>query len=144
LFLVTRFTALCPTTRWLKANKNGFTLGFAGSHTGHLAFILTLMAAVGRDNVLKSVMVIAFTTGYLFIYGLAVGPLYHHPPALFSYFEALAHYYLMTLFAVSFTGHAMTKPLFYTPFALVAVAAIGLRIAAAFQARKEQTLSASA
>jgi hypothetical protein len=25
-------------TRWLKANKDGFTLGFAGSHTVHLGF----------------------------------------------------------------------------------------------------------
>jgi methionine sulfoxide reductase heme-binding subunit len=34
-----------PATRWLKANKDGLTLGFAGSHTVHLAFILALVAA---------------------------------------------------------------------------------------------------
>jgi hypothetical protein len=37
-------------TRWLKAHKDGFTLGFAGSHTVHLAFILALMAAIGREH----------------------------------------------------------------------------------------------
>lgn len=35
-----------PATRWLKANKDGFTWGFAGSHTVHLAFILALTAAI--------------------------------------------------------------------------------------------------
>ena len=29
-----------PATRWLKANKNAFTLGFAGSHTVHLCSFL--------------------------------------------------------------------------------------------------------
>ena len=33
-------------TRWLKANKDGFTLGFAGSHTVHLAFIFALIIFV--------------------------------------------------------------------------------------------------
>ena len=37
-------------TCWLKAKKDGFTLGFAGSHTVHLAFILALMAAIGRNT----------------------------------------------------------------------------------------------
>jgi len=40
-------------TRWLKAHKDGFTLGFAGSHTVHLAFILTLVVAIGREHAFK-------------------------------------------------------------------------------------------
>jgi hypothetical protein len=64
-----RFTPTAAT-RWLKANKDAFTLGFAGSHTVHLAFILALMAAIGRENALRGLMVVAFTTGFLFIYGL--------------------------------------------------------------------------
>src|SRR4029077_9132701 len=43
-------------TRWLKAHKDGFTLGFPGSHTVHLAFILILAAAMRRENVLKGIM----------------------------------------------------------------------------------------
>ena len=145
-FLGNALYALVPiaATRSLKANKDGFTLAFAGSHTVHLAFILTLVAAIGREHALKRIMVVAFTTGFLFIYALAAGVLFRHLTFLSSRFEALAHYYLMTLFAVSFTRHAMTRPLFYTPFVLVAVTAIVVRIAAAVQSRKEQPLRAGA
>ena len=124
-------------TRWLKTHKDGFTLGFAGSHTVHLAFILILAAAIGRENVLKGIMPIPFTVGFLLIYALAAGVLLRHLTFWSLRFESLAHYYLMILFVVSFTRHAMTKPLFYTPFALVAVTAIGLRIAAAVQSRNQ-------
>ena len=112
-------------TRWLKENKNELTLGFAGSHTVHLAFILALMAAIGREHALKGIMVVAFTTGFLFIYALAAGVLLRHRTFLPSRFEALAHYYLMALFAVSFTRHAITRPLFYTPFVLVVSPRLG-------------------
>ena len=55
-------------TRWLKENKDGFILGFAGSH---LAFILALLAALGRQHLLNElgwVVVVSFATGFLFIY----------------------------------------------------------------------------
>jgi hypothetical protein len=145
-FLGDVFYRLKPAaaTRWLKANKDGFILGFAGSHTVHLAFILALMAAIGREHALKRIMVIAFTTGFLFIYGLAANVLFRHHTFLLSRFEALAHYYLMALFAVSFTRHAITKPLFYTPLALVAITAIGVRIAVVFHSRKEDVFRVSA
>jgi len=131
-------------TRWLKANKDGFTLGFAGSHTVHLAFILALMAAIGREHALKGIMVIAFTTGFLFIYALAAGILFRNRPFLSSHLEALAHYYLMALFTVSFTRHAIARPLFYTPFVLIAITALGVRIAAVIRSRKAQVLGANA
>ena len=145
-FLGNAFYSLVPaaSTRWLKANKDGFTLGFAGSHTVHLAFILALMAAIGREHALKGIMVIAFTTGFLFIYGLAADVLFRHGTFLPSRFEALAHYYLISLFTVSFTRRATKEPAFYTPFVLVAVTAIVVRIAAAVQSRKEQPLRTSA
>jgi sulfoxide reductase heme-binding subunit YedZ len=131
-------------TPWLKANKDGFTLGFAGLYTVHLAFILTLVAAIGREHVLKSwIVVVSFTTGFLFIYALAGGILFRHLTFLSSHFEALAHYYLMTLFMVGFTLHAITRPLFYTPFILVAVTAIGVRVAVAMRSRKEQVFGTS-
>src|SRR5215472_9143481 len=130
-------------TRWLKANKDGFTLGFAGSHTVHLAFILALVAAIGREHALKGIMVVAFTTGFLFIYALAAGVLLRHRTFWSSRFEALTHYYLMTLFAFSFTRHAITRPLFYTPFVLVAVTAIGMRVAVAIRSRKDHVFGVS-
>ena len=133
-----------PATRWLKANKDGLTLGFAGSHAVHLAFILALVAAIGRERALKRIMVVAFTIGFLFIYALAADVLFRHRTFWSSRFEALAHYYLMTLFAVSFMRHAIATPPFYTPFVLVAVSAIGLRIAVGIRSRKEQVVGTSA
>jgi methionine sulfoxide reductase heme-binding subunit len=129
-------------TRWLKANKDGFVLGFAASHTVHLVFILALVAAIGREHAFKGIMVVAFTTGFLFIYALAAGVLFRLP-FWSSRFEALAHYYLATLFVVSFTRHAITRPLFYTPFVLVAVTAAGVRIAAAIRSRSVPALAES-
>jgi methionine sulfoxide reductase heme-binding subunit len=131
-------------TRWLKANKDGFVLGFAASHTVHLAFILALVAAIGREHAFKGIMVVAFTTGFLFIYALAAGILFRNLTFFSSHFEALAHYYLMSLFVVSFTRHAMTRPLFYTPFVLIAITALGVRIAAVIRSRKAQVLGANA
>ena len=132
------------STRWLKANKDGFVLGFAASHTVHLAFILTLVVAIGREHAFKGTMVVPFTTGFLFIYALAAGVLFRSRPLLSSHLEAMVHYYLMALFTVSFTRHAITKPLFYTPLALVAVTAIWVRIAVAIRLRKGQVFTASA
>jgi sulfoxide reductase heme-binding subunit YedZ len=144
-FLGNALYCLVPAaaTRWLKAKKDGFILGFAASHTVHLAFILTLIAALGREQALKRTMVVPFTIGFLFVYGLAADVLFRHRTFLTSRFEALADYYLMTLFAVSFTRHAITKPFFYTPLILVAVTAIGVRIAAV-RSRKEHVLGANA
>jgi methionine sulfoxide reductase heme-binding subunit len=145
-FLGNAFYSLVPaaTTRWLKENKDRFTLGFAASHTVHLAFILTLVLAVGREHAFKGTMVVAFTIGFLFIYALAAGVLFRRRPFLSSHFESLAHYYLIALFAFSFTRHAITKPFVYTPLVLVAVTAIGVRIASAIRSRKTQALGANA
>jgi methionine sulfoxide reductase heme-binding subunit len=145
-FLGNAFYSLVPaaTTRWLKENKDRFTLGFAASHTVHLAFILTLVLAIGREHALKGTMVVAFTIGFLFIYALAVGVLSRHRPFLSPHFESLAHYYLMALFAVSFTRHAIARPLFYTPLVIVAVVAIGVRVAVAIRSRQLARFGTSA
>jgi hypothetical protein len=102
------------------------------------------VAAIGREHAFKGIMVVAFTTGFLFIYALAAGVLFRRRTYLSPHFESLAHYYLATLFVVSFTRHAITRPLFCTPLALVAVSAVGVRIAAAIRSRKEQVFEASA
>jgi methionine sulfoxide reductase heme-binding subunit len=134
-------------TRWLKENKDRFTLGFAASHTVHLAFILALVATLGREHLLNElgwIVLVAFVTGFLFIYALAADVLFRHRTFLSSRFEPLAHYYLIVLFVVGFTLSGIARPLFYTPFILLAVAAVGLRIAAAVRSRREQVLSARA
>jgi sulfoxide reductase heme-binding subunit YedZ len=134
-------------TRWLKENKGRFTLGFAGSHTVHLAFILALVGSLGREHLLDElgwIVIVAFSTGFLFIYALAAGVLFRHYAFWLSRFETLAHYYLMVLFVVGFTLSGIARPLFYAPFILVAVTAIGVRIAVTLRSRKEHVVEASA
>jgi hypothetical protein len=137
------------TTRWLKENKGRFTLGFAGSHTVHLVFILALVAALGGERLLNElgwIVVVAFSTGFLFVYALAAGVLLGHGAFWVAspLFESRAHYFLIAVFGWGFALSGVRRPLFYTPFLLIVVAAIGVRIAAAIRARKEHVLGASA
>lgn len=139
---------LWPTaaTLWLKESKGRFTLGFAGSHTVHLVFILALVSVLGRAHLLNElgwIVFVSFVTGFLFIYGLAAGVLFRHHTFWASRLEAVAHYYLITLFVVGFALSGITRPLFYIPFVVVAITAIGVRIAA-IRSRKGHLLRASA
>jgi methionine sulfoxide reductase heme-binding subunit len=148
-FLGNALYRLVPTaaTRWLKETKDRFTLGFAASHTVHLAFILALVAALGREHLLNElgwIVLVAFVTGFLFIYALAADVLFRHRTLWSARFETLVHYYLMVLFVVGFTLSGIARPLFYTPFILVAVAAVGVRIAVAIRSRKVHVVEASA
>ena len=145
---LSRFWPIAATA-WLKSNRGRFTLGFAASHTVHLGFILALIAALGREHLLNELgwgVVIAFTTGLLLIYGLAAAILLrHHTFWLTSpHFQAFAHYFLMTLFAFAFVLSGLTRPLFYAPFVLAAVGALGVRITAAIRSRKMDVLTATA
>ena len=148
-FLGSALYRLLPiaATRWLKENKDRFTLGFAGSHTVHLAFILSLVAVIGRQHLLNElgrVVVVSFAIGFLFIYGLTADVLFRRRTFLSSRFEVIAHYYLMTLFVVGFTLSGITRPLFYIPFILVAITAMGVRIAAAIRSRKHHVFGTGA
>jgi hypothetical protein len=89
---------------------------------------------------LKGIMPIPFTVGFLLIYALAACVLLRHLTFWSLRFEALAHYYLIGLFTVSFTRHAIKEPAFYTLFVLVAVTAIVVRIAVAIRSRKQHVL----
>jgi len=134
---------------WLKANRGRFTLGLAASHTLHLGFIIALLAALGREHLLNELgwgVLTAFTTGFLFIYALAAGVLlrYHKFWVTSPHFEALAHYFLITLFAFAFVLSGLTRPLFYAPFVLAAVGAWAVRIPAAIRSRKMDVLTATA
>ncbi len=149
-FLADALSQLWPAaaTSWLKANRGRFTLGFAASHTLHLGFILALVAALGREHLLNELgwgVLTAFTTGFLFIYALAIAVLLgSHKFWLTSpHFEPLAHYFLITLFAFAFVLSGVTRPLFYAPFVLAAIGALGVRITAAIRSRKVDVLTAT-
>ncbi len=136
-------------TRWLKENKGRFTLGFAGSHTVHLAFILALVGALGQEHLLNElgwIVIVAFSTGFLSIYALAAGVLFSNRTFWLASprFEACAHYFLIAVFGWGFALSGLRRPLFYTPFLVTVIAAIAVKIAAAIRARKEHVFGASA
>jgi hypothetical protein len=150
-FLADALCRLWPAaaTLWLKANRGRFTLGLAASHTLHLGFILALVAALGREHLLNELgwgVLTAFTTGLLFIYALAASVLLHHHKVWLTSprFEAFAQYFLITLFAFAFALSGLTRPLFYAPFVLAAIGALGLRITAAIRSRKIAVLTTTA
>jgi hypothetical protein len=107
------------------------------------------VAALGREHLLEELgwrVFISFVTGFLFIYALAAGVLLHGRTLWFTSprFEAFAHYFLITLFAFAFAYSGQTKPLFYAPFILAAIAALGVRITAAIRSRKLEGSAATA
>lgn len=134
-----------PATRWLEETRRRWTLGFAASHTLHLAAIVALATSMGRERFLHAVGWVALIVGgmvYLFIYGLAVdaltggrAPLLNSPR-----FQSFAHYLIWTIFALGFGGRALTS-LFYLPFALAVIVALALRVFAGVQSRRAAALS---
>lgn len=135
------------TTRWLKDNKGRFTVGFAASHLVHLAFILTLVASFGGRTLIGRGwgVFVAFVTGFPFIYALAFATVLRDRNFWLTspYFEAFAHYLLLTLFTFAFALHALTKPVFYAPFVLAAIGALVVRLASVANSRKVPTLASN-
>lgn len=145
--------ALCrlwpAATLWLKHKRDRFTLGFAASHTVHLAFILLLVATLGREHLLKELgwgVFIAFAIGLLFIYALAARVLLRHRTFWLSSprFETFAHCLLIALFGFAFALSGLTRPFFYAPFVLATAAGLGIRISAAIQSRKVEVVTQGA
>jgi len=131
-------------TRWLNEKCRTWILAFAASHTVHLALIVTLAMKLGGTAFLHQagwVTLIGGGTVYLFIYVLASAAAF---PArvgrvLSPRFLALAHYLIWTIFAFGFVGGAM-RSAFYLPFAAAVIAALGLRLFGANQARRASAL----
>ena len=135
------------TTRWLKDNKGRFTLGFAASHLVHLAFILTLVASFGAQTVTGRgwIVFVIFATGFPFIYALAFATVLRERDFWLTSpnFEAFAHYLLLTVFTFAFAIHSLTRPVFYTPFILAAIAALVVRLASVGASRKVLALTSN-
>jgi hypothetical protein len=136
------------STRWLEANQDRSTLGFAASHTVHLAFIVALAVKMGGEPFLHAVGWVALIGGgttYVFIYGLAAAAITRGRIAWLDSprFRVFAHYLIWAIFARAFVGRALQSA-FYVPFAFAVVAALVVRIVAAVQSRKVAALSTAA
>lgn len=134
-------------TSWLKDNKGRFTLGFAASHLVHLAFILTLVASFGARTLIGRgwIVFVVFATGFPFIYALAFATVLRERDFWLTspYFEAFAHYLLLTVFTFAFAIHSLTRPVFYAPFIIAAIAALVVRLASVAASRKVLALTSN-
>jgi len=148
-FLSAALHQLCPsgTTRWLKDNKGRFTLGFAASHLVHFSFILILVASFGARTLIGRGwgVFLAFVTGFPFIYALAFASLLRDRKFWLTspYFEAFAHYLLLTLFTFAFALRGLKRPVFYAPFVIAAIAALVVRLASVARSRKVPALASN-
>ena len=115
-------------------------LAFAASHTAHLGLILTLAAKMGWAQFIHAftwVTVIVGGGGFLLIYALAWKALRKRTRATSgdSRLEAFAYYYLWGIFALTYAGSSFRSG-FYIPIGLVVLAALFLRLTAAWQSRR--------
>jgi hypothetical protein len=88
---------------------------------------------------------IAFVTGFPFIYALAFATVLRDRNFWLTspYFEAFAHYLLLTLFTFAFALHGLTYPVFYAPIIFAAIAALVVRLASFVTSRKVPSLTSN-
>ena len=155
IFFVWAFSAaglarLIPasSTRWLEKNRRNAVLVFATSHTVHFGFILALAAKMGAAQFIQTftwVTVIGGGGAFLLIWGLAWKTLPQRTSATEgdSRFDAFAYYYVWSIFTLAYVG-ASFRARFYVPFGFVVVAALLIRLTAAWQSRRLANVSPAA
>jgi sulfoxide reductase heme-binding subunit YedZ len=133
-----------PVSRWLNEKRRTWMLAFAASHTVHLGFIVALAMRPGGMGFVRQfgwVTLVRGGTVYLFIYLLATAAAFPNNVRRFPSprLVAIAYYLIWTIFASGFVGGAV-RSAFYLPFAAAVIAALGLRLFAASQARRAAAL----
>lgn len=123
-------------TRWILRSRRGIGLGFAAAHTVHLAALTTYSYLAGSRP--DAVTLIFGGGAYLLMFAMAatsndaaVGRLGRRWIQL----HTLGAYWLWFVFAVSYAGRVAAGELAFAPQAALAVAALGVRIAASRRRR---------
>src|SRR3989441_8612222 len=138
--------------RRIEGLRAQFLLAFAGSHTIHLALVITLAMTIG-DGFLRELPRHGLAIGgfaYLLIYGLAAAALVDMrtqravriPILHSSAFQGFAAYFIWTVFALVFVGGVFRRPATYTLLAVAVLGALALRLMA--RRRSSQPVSAVA
>lgn len=129
-------------TEWLARNRDRFFLGFAASHTVHLAAIIALIITLGHPRIQT---LVGGGLVYVFIYALAAAAVPrsagHKPPTFIgsSKFETFAMYVVWLVFALAFVPRVMRgSP--YPVLGVLALATLAIRIAG--RTRKAQPAAA--
>jgi sulfoxide reductase heme-binding subunit YedZ len=122
-----------PASRWLLANRRHLGVSFAVSHGFHLIAILAFAgwSASGIVANASPTAVILGGIGYLFILAMVATSFDRTAawlgPRAWSRLHTVGVYVIWTIFFATVAPHAFTSPL-YIPFALLLVAALGIRL----------------
>jgi sulfoxide reductase heme-binding subunit YedZ len=130
-------------TAWLERNRDRLILGLAGSHTIHLAAVISLAWVMGSSRFMREFHIIGIVLGvivYGFIYALAFAGWF--PKRKFKVlsspsFRSIALYAIWFVFASAFVAGSVQRPWIYLPFAVIALGALALRIAGNVRTRRE-------
>jgi methionine sulfoxide reductase heme-binding subunit len=126
---------------WLATKRDAFLLAAAASHTIHLAGIIALFTLLGGSR-LNFVTVFGGGFVYLLIYALAIGAMMRlrgrQPRSLLGSprFEAVALYLIWLVFALAFVPRIGSGWPVYSLFAVVALAALFVRVACLVRHRR--------
>src|SRR5215471_3064691 len=135
-FTADALVALWPTklTEWLVRNRDRFILGFAASHTVHLAAIIALFSTL--PVIPRREIYVLFVGGsvFLLLYGLAAAAIARsfgkHLAILGSAgFESFAMYTIWLVFALGFVPRIVKGWPIYSVLGVMALGAIVVRIA---------------
>jgi hypothetical protein len=121
-------------TRWLLRNRRYLGVSFAWAHGLHALAIALLALLLGDAFEAETATIVGGGLGYLLTAGMALTSFDRTARWLGPRRWALLHraglHWLWFIFALNWTGAAVTESLFYLPFALLTWAAAGLRLAA--------------
>lgn len=130
---------------WLAAKRDWFLLAVAASHTMHLAAIIGLFQLLGSSR-LNLTTVLGGGFVYLLIYSLAIAAMMRlrgrEPRSLLGSprFEAVALYLIWLIFALAFVPRIASGWPVYSLLAVVALAALLIRIACLVRHRRARAL----
>ena len=135
-FTADALVTLWPTklTEWLLRNRDRFILGFAASHTVHLAAIIALFTTLGTVPRREKYVLVAGGFVFLLLYGLAAAAIArsfgkHLAIAGSAGFESFAMYTIWLVFASGFVPRIVKGWPIYSVLGVMALAAIVVRVA---------------
>ena len=118
-------------TKALLRDRRWWGLGFAGAHSAHLCGIVNFFAVRGES--IPPGVIAGGGAAYVLMYAMAATSFPAAQRALGKNWKRLhtvGIHYLWLIFAFAYVGKALAgeHPLFSIPYALIALAALGLRI----------------
>lgn len=126
-----------PSARWLLRNRRYLGVSFAVSHFLHLAAILTLVRVARGRFQIDPVTLIGGGLAYVFIAAMTATSFDRTAawigPRAWKWLHTIGAHYIWLIFVLQYVV-LVSRSLVYAPFAVIAVAAMALRILARLNA----------